>query len=142
MCVLIVSSVSSPEKYTMSYYRPQRSWGKVMFLHVSVILPGPGGCLVRGRGSAPRGVPGPEGGVPGPGGSAPRGGALDKGGWSRGCGDPPPTATAAGSTHPTGMHSCFVNLFLHTCGIFTPVPETGIIIKMPISDNSVPISAI
>ena len=36
------------------------------------------------------------------------------GGWSRGAwsgvpgGDPPPTATAAGGTHPTGMHSCFV----------------------------------
>ena len=23
-----------------------------------------------------------------------------------GCGDPPVTATAAGGTHPTGMHSC------------------------------------
>ena len=77
------------------YYRPQRSWGKVMFLQASVILfteglPGPGG------------VPGPGGlllgGVPGPGGA-----------WSRGAGgDPPPpgTATAAGGTHPTGMHSC------------------------------------
>ena len=41
------------------------------------------GCLVGG--SAPRGVPGP-------------GGA-----WWR----PPGTATAAGGTHPTGMHSCF-----------------------------------
>ena len=41
----------------------------------------PGGCLLPG------GVPAP-GGVPG--------------------GDPPPprTATAAGGTHPTGMHSC------------------------------------
>ena len=59
-------------------YRPQRSWGKVMFLHVCVILiiwgesaprlvPGPGGYCSRGC------VPGPEG-VPGPGG---------------GCGDPP-----------------------------------------------------
>ena len=36
----------------------------------------------------------------------------------------------------------FVNLSLHTCGIFTPAPETGIVIKMPISDNSVLISAI
>ena len=27
------------------------------------------------------------------------------------CGDPPGTATAAGGTHPTGMHSCLlVNL--------------------------------
>ena len=43
-----------------------------------------GGCLVPG-------------GVPGPGGA-----------WSWGVpgGDPPGTATAAGSTHSTGMHSC------------------------------------
>ena len=38
------------------YYRPQRSWGKVMFLHVSVIL-STGGCLLLG-GSGPKGVPG------------------------------------------------------------------------------------
>ena len=25
----------------------------------------------------------------------------------RGCGDPPRSATAAGGTHPTGMHSCY-----------------------------------
>ena len=47
-----------------------------------------GECLVQG-GSAP--------GVPGPGGSA-----LREGVWR-----PPVTATAAGSTHPTGMHSCY-----------------------------------
>ena len=50
------------------------------------------------------------GGVPGPGGA-----------WSRGClvlvlggpgGDPPGTATAAGGTHPTGMHSCWNKLLL------------------------------
>ena len=63
-------------------------------------MPGPGG-------SAPRGVPGPSGclllwrclvpgglllGVPG--------------------GDPPRMATAAGSMHPTGMHSCCENEFV------------------------------
>ena len=48
-------------------------------------MPGPGGCLIWG-------------------GSAPRGGA-----WWR----PPRTATAAGGTHPTGMHSCLTN-FLPT----------------------------
>ena len=74
-----------------------------MFLQVSVILftgggvgpgggPGPGGRgawsqggLVWG-GSGPGAVPAPRG-VPG--------------------GDPPPMATAAGGTHPTGMHSCY-----------------------------------
>ena len=48
-------------------YRPQRSWGKVMFLHVSVILSTGEGCLLPGGvwsqgslvlgGSGPRGVP-------------------------------------------------------------------------------------
>ena len=41
---------------------------------------------------------------PTPGGPAPRAGVC-----SRGCGDPPPvTVTAAGGTHPTGMHSCLL----------------------------------
>ena len=62
-------------------------------------MPGPGvggvcsrGCLVWCL------VPGgcAPGGVPGPGGSAPRGVP----------GGDPQTATAAGGTHPTGMHSC------------------------------------
>ena len=50
-----------------------------------------------------------NGGVPGPGGgwsrgvSAPGGSARGRGAWWR----PPGTATAAGGTHPTGMHSCF-----------------------------------
>ena len=66
-------------------YHPQRSWGKVIFSQASVILSTggflvPGGCLVLG------------GVVPGP--------------WGVPGGDPPGTATAAGGTHPTGMHSC------------------------------------
>ena len=85
---------------------------------------GGGGCLVPGGGCLLLGVPGPGGGclvpggawsqgvwcrgVPGAGGCVVQGGA-----WSRGYvpgrggpgGDPPPgTATAAGGTHPTGMH--------------------------------------
>ena len=61
-------------------------------------VPDPRGCLVRGV---------LLGGVyvlggPGQGGSA-LGGAWSQGGaWWR----PPGTATAAGGTHPTGMHSC------------------------------------
>ena len=39
-----------------------------------------------------------RGGVPAP------GGAWSRGGWWR---HPPGTATAAGGTHPTGMHSCY-----------------------------------
>ena len=81
-------------------------WGKVIFLHLFVILftggmPGPGGCLLRG-GSAPGGS-GPAG-VSGPGGvSAPRG-CLVPGGCL--VETPPRMATAAGGMHPTGMHSC------------------------------------
>ena len=74
-------------------YRPQRSWGKVMFLQASVILlTGGGVCLVLG-------------------------GLLRGGAWSWGVSAlggawwrPPGTATAAGGTHPTGMHSCFIGL--------------------------------
>ena len=59
-------------------------------------MPGP-------RGIWSGGVPGP-GGMPGPWGSAwSLGGCLVPGSvWWR----PPRTATAAGGTHPTGMHSC------------------------------------
>ena len=46
----------------------------------------------------------------------PQGGVPDTGGaWSRewGVENPPGTATAAGGTYPTGMHSCFINFFRH-----------------------------
>ena len=62
------------------YYRPQRSWGKVMFLHVSVIL------------------------------STISGGHRNTYGWQ------------AGSTHPTGMFSCFVMPMLNTNDVKT---DTG-----------------
>ena len=109
---------------SLLYYRPQRSWGKVMFLHVCVILftggllsqhalqvvsqhalqqvsrggdiqaciaGGIAACLASGLkgGLLPGGL---LGGSP-PGGLLP-GGCLVE------------TATAAGGTHPTGMHSC------------------------------------
>ena len=78
-----------------------------MFLHVSVshsVHRGAGGCLLRG-------VPG-FGGVwswggylvPGPGGAWSRGMPGPRGTLWR----PPGMATAVGSTHPTGMHSCSV----------------------------------
>ena len=53
----------------------------------------PGGCMVPGRVSAPG-----------------RGDGLLPGGaaWWR-----PPTATAAGGTHPTGMHSLFLLCFYY-----------------------------
>ena len=73
-----------------------------------------------------KGVPGP---VPGPGGAwsggvpAPRVCACSQGvclllgrAWSKGGAwwRPPRTATAAGGMHPTGMHSCFVNILPKT----------------------------
>ena len=47
-------------------------------------------------------------GVPAPGGSGP--GGTCSGGGPGGCllETPPGTATAAGGTHPTGMHSCCI----------------------------------
>ena len=76
-----------------------------MFLHVSVILSTREGCLVRG-GAWSRGVSAP-------GGAWSLGGVCSWGGLPSG--DPPRTATAAGGTHPTGMHSCLV---LHQLGHF------------------------
>ena len=61
------------------------------------------------------GVPGPEGGclilggVWSRGGSGPGGCLVPEGGVA---GGDPPTATAAGGTHPTGMHSCDVVVLL------------------------------
>ena len=103
-----------------SCYRLQGNWGKVMFLHVCVILFTGGGVLSQhalqvvsqhalqqvswGR-------------------CLLLGGCLFRGGCSRGVcsegvpgGDPPGTATAAGGTHPTGMHSCYL-LYLQNIGL-------------------------
>ena len=81
--------------------------GKVVVVLGGVVLgggprgvPGPRGCLVWGCLVPGEGVPGP-GGVPGLGGPGP-GGSGPGGAWWR----PPGMATAAGGTHPTGMHSC------------------------------------
>ena len=74
------------------FYRPQRSWGKVIFPQASVILlTEEGGCLVPGGACSWVWV------------------------WSRGVpgGDLPTTATAAGGTHPTGMHSCMQSVSLY-----------------------------
>ena len=74
-----------------------------MFLQVSVILLTGWGAWSRGgawlQGCLIWGVPGPRG-VPGP------GGCLVLGGGCLVESPPPGTATAAGGTHPTGMHSC------------------------------------
>ena len=91
--------------FSFTYLPPANEvWGKIIFSEACVKnsvhgggVPGPGGsvcsqggCLVC-RGVCCRGV------------SAP-GGVCSQGGWWR----PPRTATAAGGTHPTGMHSCLL----------------------------------
>ena len=82
-------------------------WGKVIFSEVCVK-----NSVHWGESAA--------GGMPSPGGMVPGGAWSSRGAWSRDeClvrGDlvqgrgyvwrPPMTATAAGCTHPTGMHSC------------------------------------
>ena len=88
-----------------------------MFLHVSVILLTGGVCT--------RGVPAPGGSGPGGcllGGGLVPGGCLLRGGLVLGVpgGVPPPMATAAGSTHPTGMHSCWEKKF-----VWYPPPPTA-----------------
>ena len=77
-------------------------------------VPGPGGACSGGAWSW--GVSGL--GVPGP-----------RGVWSGGPGgDPPPMATAAGGTHPTGMHSYF-NSFLNIKTVYFRMVTTKTSLK-------------
>ena len=97
----------------------KKVWGKVIFSEICVKnsvhrggracsgwgVTAPGGVCCQGV-PVPGGSLLPERWVPAPGGSAPVWGLLPQGACSRGCGDPPMMATAAGHIHPTGMHSC------------------------------------
>ena len=58
-----VSSIvfDSHIRLALHIYRPQRSWGKVIFSQASVILFTGGGCLVLGGGLLPGGVTDPGG---------------------------------------------------------------------------------
>ena len=80
----------------MVYYGPQRSLGKVMFLHVSVILFTGGGLSFCLGGLCPGGSL--SGGVSVQGDLC-LGGSLS---WR------PPIRSRAGGTHPSGMHSCLL----------------------------------
>ena len=91
------------------YYRPQTKFAKVMFYTCLSFCPRGGGWYPSKPCSSPGphpggrlrglagGSPGPHSGGPHPGGSP--------GLHPEGC-IPAQTATAAGGTHPTGMHSC------------------------------------
>ena len=90
------------------YYLPQTMFGKVMFLHVSVCPQGGWYPSMPCRSPGRRGSPGPHPGEvsrPTPGVSPGSHLVWDIPAYTEA--DPPPlTATAAGGTHPTGMHSC------------------------------------
>ena len=77
------------------YYRPQRSCGKIMFLHLSVILFTGGPDTPLGRNPLGRQAPGRH----------PLGRHLPQADTPLGR-HPQETTTAADGTHPTGMHSC------------------------------------
>ena len=96
MCLQSSRATTSLKRYSQtSLLQPSLSCGKVMFLHLSVILfTGGRGCLAD---THPLGRHTPPGRHP----------QSDTAPWA----DTPPrqtrqTATAADGTHPTGMHSC------------------------------------
>ena len=104
------------------YYRPQTKFAKVMFLHLSVSHSvHKGGIQAHTQGGSwgvSRPIPrGEVGGVSRP---TPRGevGWSGQGGLqahTRGSDGSQQAATAAGGTHPTGMHSCFILIFCRLC---------------------------
>ena len=113
--------------FTISLPPANEVWGKVICLQVCVCPQG-GACSCRGclnpEGGACSGgcllpggvVPVLEGfmlrGASSQGGPAPGRWCLVLGG---GLVETPPTATAAGGTYPTGMHSCFTSLISQYC---------------------------
>ena len=133
----------------MFYYRPQRSWGKVMFLQVSVILftEGESASVHAGITPPPRGrnqedpppsrpprsgtpqeenPPPPEQAPPPPGRDPPGAETI------------PPRKQCmqgrygqqAGGTHPTGMHACFPYISSNklqccVCGFFDKWTSTN-----------------
>ena len=87
--------MDTPTPFAAAYqvcYRPQRSCGKVMFLHVSVILFTGGGVWQADTPLAGR--------HPLPGQSPPWADTPHRQA-------PPGMATAVDGVHPTGMHSCY-----------------------------------
>ena len=96
-----------------SYYRPQRSWGKVIFSQACVILFTGGGSASVHAGIPPRSRnPPQEQAPPGPG--TPQSRQPPGAGTPLGRRHPPPGkeharryGQRAGGTHPTGMQFCF-----------------------------------
>ena len=110
------SHVASPcqSRHGKHYYRPQRSWGKVMFLQASVILLTGGGCLPQYMlGYTPR-----EHTPPGPG-TSPRPGTPPRSRHPLGLGTPPGPGTSGPGTPPNFFWD-FICIFL-LCFAFFPL---------------------
>ena len=114
-CVLVcLKNTGKTERTTKTqaillYYRPQRSWGKVIFLVACVNDSVHGGGEYLGR--YPPGRYTPQAGTP-PAGIHPLAGTPPSS-YTPPASTPPPGAVhagrygqQAGGTHPTGMHSC------------------------------------
>ena len=100
-----------------NFYRPQRSWGKVMFLHVSVILltGGVSASVHAGIHHPPWKQTPTPGADTSPGADTP---GADTPGADTPLEETPPGAVhagrhgqQAGGTHPTGMHTCLTKIF-------------------------------
>ena len=117
LCAVAVVSMLSlfhffklSESISTHFYRPQTKFGARYYFNTCLSFCSRGGGWSQG-GHGPGGVPGPGGClVPGalvPWGAGP-GGYLVLGGLLQGgcLVETPQMATAAGGTHPTGMHSC------------------------------------
>ena len=95
----LIKFIEWRNNHMLHHYRPQRSYGKVMFLHLSVIL-FTGGCVSQhalGLTTHRQTYPSMHWGRHPPQQTYPS--------------QPPPgeTATATDGTHPTGMHLCWEN---------------------------------
>ena len=119
------------------YYRPQRSWGKVMFLHVSVIL------FIGGSASVHAGIPPPPttAGTPSGAGTPLGAGTTQEQMPPKEQSPreqtpqeqvPPPCAVhagryrqQAGGKHPTGMQSCCLKVH-NTCTLEVDIVNLGI----------------
>ena len=112
----LLSTITSSSKlnivgecpFSFHFYRPQRSWAKVMFLQVCVIL-FTGGCLPQCMlGYHPPGADTPQDQIP-PRSRSPLEQTPSQDQTPLGKQTPAYGQRAAG-THPTGMHSCFIIL--------------------------------
>ena len=124
---------------TIAYYRPQRSWGKVMFLQVRVILVTGGGSTRPG--TPPDQVYPPRPGTPlGPGTHPPRSGTPPGIRYPPGPGTPPRPGTppmGPGTHHPRDQVHPLRTRYTLPRTRYTPPPrDQGDTCVMLVTDNS------